>query len=116
MTTHPSIQPDSALEREIEQILFGRIMNARLEGYTVETARQIMELIAVHRGSGVQIECEAERALAKWAREIADGKGFYDPREADDLAEELVAGTPIVARLSSPLSSAMSGGDDAGNV
>ncbi|MES2531174.1 MAG: hypothetical protein V4636_09070, partial [Pseudomonadota bacterium] len=52
--TNDQCQPDSALEREIEHILFGRIMKARLEGYTVETARQIMELIAAHRGSGVQ--------------------------------------------------------------
>lgn len=33
------------LERQIEQILFGRIMRNRLEGYTIETAKEIMGLL-----------------------------------------------------------------------
>ncbi len=70
MTDHPQLQPGSALEREIEQVLFGRIMKARLEGYTVETARQIMELIAAHRGSGVQAG-DASEQIAWWEEQYS---------------------------------------------
>ncbi len=119
--TDNQCQPDTALEREIEQILFGRIMNARLEGYTVETARQIMDLIAAHRGSGVLTATEArwgedELALAFFDYSACkNSRCTFDPAKPCPCATEAykavhwikhVLPNSLPLRAASPLSSA----------
>ncbi len=103
MKPHNESQPDSALEREIEQILFGRIMNARLEGYTVETARQIMELIAVHRGSGVQSRDDVIEECAKVA-DTCKLRAEQTYGVAESVGADMAARS--IRRLSSVVSSA----------